>query len=343
MSDVYFLKIKKQDPETLGEAGEKISKIFSSFFNKNDKVAIKVHFGERGSKTYLSPILVKAIYNRLQAQVEKAVLTDCTVLYKGERSLGSSHKKLALDQGFGFAPILIADGEKGEEEIKITINQKHFKEIKVGAGIKDFNAILAISHFTGHLVAGFGAAIKNVGMGLGSKGGKMAMHQAFRLKINPETCRGCQGCQKECSAGAIFMENNKAQIDYQKCIGCGICISICPFGAVEIPFGVVSSKELQERIAEYAFGILKEKKAFFINVWLNITPRCDCMKGDVQKPMMPDIGILASKDIVAVDQASLDLTGKEKFQKGEIDPSCQINYAEKLGLGERKYKLVEIE
>lgn len=342
MSEVYFLKINKRTSKTLTKAGEKISKVFSDFFSPKDKVAIKLHFGERGSKTYLNPILVRAIYENLKKQVKKAVLTDCTVLYKSERSLGSSHKKLALDHGFGFAPILIADGENGDKETKIRINQKHFKEIKIGAGIKDFNALLAITHFTGHMSAGFGGALKNVGMGLGSKAGKLAMHQAFRLIINPKICRGCGTCQRRCPGQAITLKDGKAQIDYKKCLGCGMCISVCPFGAVGIPFPSSSSKDLQERVVEYVFGILKNRKAFFLNVLLNVTKRCDCFREEVQKPMVSDIGILASEDIVAIDQASLDLIGREKFQEVGIDPTIQIKYAQKLGLGERKYKLIEI-
>ncbi len=358
MAKVYFLKVKTSSDKNLITAGKKIFKVFSDFFDLKDKVAIKVHFGERDSQTYLSPVLVKAIYEELKKKVnpsitlgvdgeqnrtiKNAALVDCSVLYKGERAFASTHKKLAIEHGFGFAPISILDGEKGDEEIKIEINQKHFKKIKIGAGIKNFNAVLAISHFTGHLSAGFGGAIKNVGMGLGSKAGKLEMHQAFKLKINPDLCQVCGICQRECPAGAIITNNGKAEIDYQKCISCGQCISICPQGAVEIPFGTGSSKDLQERIAEYAFGALKGKKSFFMNVLMNITSRCDCVRG-IQKPIIPNIGILASKDIVAIDKASLDLIGKERFESLGVDPTVQIDYAEKLGLGEKDYELIEIE
>lgn len=342
MSKVYFLKVKEKSPQILTKAGEKILKTFTDFFNSKDKLAIKLHFGERESKTYLNPVLVEAIYNGLKEKVKEVVLTDSTVLYKSDRSFASSHKKLAIDHGFGFAPILIADGEKGNEDIKIEINKKHFKEVKIGAGIKDFNSILTITHFTGHIMTGFGGALKNVGMGLGSKGGKLEMHQHFNLKVNTEICQGCGNCQKECPVDAISIKDGKAQINHQKCIGCGLCVSICPYGAVERPMKNFSSRDLQERIVEYTFGVLKNRKNFFINVLLDITPMCDCCKG-IQEPMIPDIGILASEDIVAVEQASLDLIGKEKFQKPEIDSTVQIDYAQKLGLGEKKYKLVEIE
>ncbi len=341
MSKVYFLRIKSSAPETLTDAGKKISEVFSDFFGLEDKVAVKLHFGERGSQTYLNPLLVKAIYESLNERVKKAALVDCTVLYKGERSFGSSHKKLAQDHGFDFAPILILDGEKGDEELKIKVGLKHFKEIKAGKGIKDFNAILAVSHFTGHGGTGIAGALKNVGMGFGSKGGKLEMHQAFKLEINPDLCQGCGTCQEECPAQAISIEDGKAQIDYQRCIGCGKCIAVCPPGAVGIPWGASSSQDLQQRIVEYAFGILKQRKAFFLNVLLNITSGCDCLE-NVQEPMVKDLGLLGSEDIVAIDQASLDLIGKEKFKSPGVNPDVQINYAQEIGLGEKDYKLIEI-
>ena len=341
MSKVYFLEVKNQTPEILAKAGEKIFQVFSDFFNKNDEVAIKLHFGERKSKTRLSPLLVKAIFEKLKEKVKKIVLTDCNVLYKSERSIGSTHQRLARENGFNFAPILIADGEKGEGEMEIEINQKHFKKVKIGKGVKDFNAILAISHLTGHGMTGFGGALKNVGMGLGSKSGKLEMHQAFNLKIDQEKCLGCGICQRECPAEAITLKNKKAEIDFQKCLGCGRCIAICPQEAVEIPWGDTSSENLQERIVEYALGALKGKKAFFVNVLLDITPNCDCINS-IQEPMAEDIGLLASEDIVSLEKASLDLVGKEKFEGPGIDPMVQINYAQQLGLGKKDYQLIKI-
>lgn len=325
------------------EAGKKITKLFEDRFRPEDKVAIKIHFGERGSKTYLSPILVKSVYDRLEEKVAKLALVDCNVLYKGERSFGTTHKKLALDNGFGFGEIIIADGEKGEKELLVEVNQKHFSKVKIGGALADFNCLLAVTHFTGHGGTGFGGALKNVGMGLGSKGGKLAMHQAFRLIIDPEICRGCFACQRECPGKAILEKEGKAKINYEKCLGCGICISVCPYGAVQVPFGAGSSEELQERIVEYALGALKGKKSFFVNVLLNITPMCDCFRGAVQKPMVADIGILVSNDIVAIDQASVDLVGLENLKQNVENPLVQIEYAQKLGLGQRSYQLKEID
>jgi len=346
MSKVYFLKTNDKSLEGLQLAGEKIFKVFSDFFQKYDKVAIKLHFGERGSKTNLNPLLVKSIYESLKDKVSTAVLTDCTVLYKGDRSFASSHKQLALDKGFNFAPILIADGEKGREETRVKINQKHFKEVRLGAGLDNFNSLLAITHFTGHGMSGIGGAFKNIGMGLGTKGGKMEMHQHFDLWVNPELCLGCGLCARECAGGAITIENGKAKIDRSKCLSCALCICICPQGAVQRPFGAATagtSRDLQERIVEYAFGVLKgKKKSYFVNVLMDITPHCDCLREGFKPPVVGDIGILASTDIVAIDQASLDLVGKEKFEKEDMNPADQIDYAASLGMGDKKYELIQI-
>ncbi|MDD5750236.1 MAG: DUF362 domain-containing protein [Candidatus Pacebacteria bacterium] len=348
-AQVYFLKLNQPSDCLLEEAGRKIFQTFGDFFGASDRVAVKLHFGERASTTRLSPFLVKGIYAKLRPVVADAALMDCNVLYKGERSFGASHKKLALDNGFDFAPIVIADGEKGDEETIVPINGRYFKEIKLGRALENYNAILAVSHFTGHGSSGMGAAIKNIGMGLGSKAGKLAMHQSgtFGAKIDSAKCQGCGLCLMECPAHAIILENNKAVIDYRKCLNCGRCISECNFGAASWIGG--SSKELQEKIAEYAWGALRGRKSFFINVLLGITARCDCVR-DRQEPVMGDIGLLASNDIVAVDQASLDLAqgrglvklGVKLMRFTGLDPRIQINRAAELGLGQKKYRITEL-
>jgi uncharacterized Fe-S center protein len=341
MAKVYFYKIKKQTPEVLEKAGREVSGIISEIFNSQDDLAVKVHFGEPGNTTYLPPDFAKAVCKELKDKVKNLALVECTVLYKGGRSFGSSHKKVAEDHGFNFAPVEILDGERGDEEVKIKIDGKHFTEAKIGKGIEKFNSILAISHVKGHMAVGFGGALKNIGMGLGSKGGKMAMHQTFKIAPNPDTCIGCGMCVKNCPAGALSIENGKAKIDYNKCIGCGFCISVCPVGAIEIPWRSGTAKDLQERIAEYSVAVLRGRKSFFVNVLTNITKDCDC-HGESQKPIMEDIGILLSDDIVAIDQASLDLVGKDNFTKSYINPEDQIDHAVLMGLGKKEYTLINL-
>jgi len=333
MSDVYLIR---------GNYKGGIKKAFSLLSDNLSKkpVAIKLHFGEKGNTTHLKPELVKALTEQLNQQF---VLTDCNVLYKGSRTQTADHIKVAKEHGFGFAPIKIAD-EEGE--IKIPVNLKHFKSIKVGKLIQEYENIIVFSHFKGHQSTGFGGAIKNLGMGLGSRAGKLAMHSNISPQIDPDKCTLCGKCKEECPANAIETINNKNIINKDKCIGCARCIAVCPQKAVKIPWDSTTEKELQERIVEYCYGIIKGKNLIYFNALLNITKDCDCL-GIEQKPIIEDIGILASADLVAIDQASLDLInkkiGKNIFKELHgVSGLDQLRYAEKLGLGSRKYKLIEL-
>ncbi len=321
---------------------EGIKKAYNLLSNKlSDKpIAIKLHFGERGNTTYIQPELVKALVNEIK---QEKILTDANVLYRGSRTDTSSHKQIALEHGFDFAPVKIAD-EKGE--ISIEINKKHFKTIKVGSLLQEYENIIVFSHFKGHSTAGFGGALKNLGMGFGSRSGKLAMHANISPFIDTNICILCNNCKENCPANAIQTINNKNIINKNKCIGCAKCIAVCPKKAVKIPWGSATEKQLQERIVEYCYGILKDRNLIYFNVLLNITKRCDCV-GSSMKQIIDDIGILASGDIVAIDQASLDLvnkqTGKQTFQDIHgVSGIDQLIYAEKLGLGTRKYELIKI-
>ena len=339
MKKVYFLK-KGSD---MKEAADKICSLFSDSISSENKVALKLHFGERNLDTSLNPKFVKRIFENILKKTSDVSLVETTVLYKGERSLASTHLKLARDKGFDFAPIDIVDGEKGDKEARVIINNENssLKEIKIGAGIQKYDTLLVLSHFTGHLISGIGGAIKNVGMGLADKAGKLEMHQAFNLEIDKSLCTGCTSCIKDCPASAISLKDGKAEIDFEKCIGCGKCVSVCPYSAIKVPLLNAPSKVLQEKMAEYASGILQAKKAFYINVLTGITQRCDCVNFH-QDPIMEDIGILFSEDIVSIDKASLDLAGKERFTSPEIDPAWQVEKAFSLGMGEKEYELIEV-
>lgn len=339
LSEVYFLETDGQSID-LEEDVKKVFEEFSDTINPEDKVAVKMHFGERKNDTHLDPDLVESIYENVDEKAKDSILMDCTVLYKSERSVASTHRNVARSNGFDFAPITIADGEKGEKELVKEVDLKHFDEVKLGKDLEDYNYLLSIAHFTGHDASGVGGALKNIGMGLGSKGGKLEMHEAFNLKINEEDCIACGTCVENCPEDAISIESNSASIDREKCIGCGMCIAVCPEGAVAIPWGDSNTRTLQERIVEYAYGALSGRKNYFVNVLFNITPDCDCVNKK-QKTIVEDKGILVSDDIVAIDQASIDLVGKENL-KFDLDPEIQMKYAEKIGMGDRDYELIRL-
>lgn len=304
------------------------------FSKLGNNVGIKVHFGEKGCKTYMNPEIVRKVYNKVISLGKKAILIECNVLYKGSRTNSTDHIKTARENIFDM-PIDILDGELGEEMVE-------FDNCKIGKGIQKYDSLIIVSHFKGHLATGFGAAIKNVGMGLGSRAGKLDMHAG----VNPfvtDACIGCRKCIEHCNAGAITIVDGKAHIDPEKCEGCAMCIAVCESQAIDVPWSARTSKELQLRTAEYTKAILDRfPNTIFINILENITKDCDCF-GIVQKPVMDDVGILASSDIVAIDKASLDLANKHSHNKfdsvNSIDKESQIRVAVNIGLGTADYEL----
>jgi hypothetical protein len=343
MSKVYFSPATRKEDvtETLEALYAKISKDFDV---KGKRIAIKTHFGEAGNKTHLDPSFAKRICEIVRSKGGSPELVECNTLYRGQRLRTEDHVKLAKAHGFDFAPIVICDDGGKSWEISIK-GGKHFKKIKAGAKLKDYDMMIAVTHCKGHMAAGYGGALKNIGMGLGSRAGKLEMHAKVKPVFNHGKCKACGICYKNCPADAITMEKY-AVMDSAKCIGCATCIAICPYGAVEIPWTGATPVEVQERIVEYAFGITGKIKTIYFNFLLNITPHCDCMS-DSGKPMMSDIGVLASGDIVSLEQASIDMiikrAGKDLFmENNRIDVSIQPSHAEALGMGERKYEIVKI-
>ena len=338
MSEVFLLEVE-DGQDNWEELGKKVAEKVKRKFDAGDSVAVKLHFGERKSDTHLKPEFVRPIYESLDT--EEKCLVDCTVLYKGDRSFADTHIQVAEDNGFGFGDIVIADGQEGDQESEIEIEGgEHFEKVKIGEKLEEYDSLLAISHMTGHGANGLGAALKNVGMGLGSKGGKLEMHSAFKLKVDRNSCTGCMTCIRNCPEDAIELVDGKAEIDHERCIGCGKCISVCPENAVRIPWGASSSRELQERIAEYTKGAVKGKKTFYVTVMMDMTRECDCINTRQEK-CLEDIGILVSEDPVAIDQAAIDLIGEDAYGNG-IDYEAQVRHAEKIGLGSREYQLREI-
>lgn len=300
-------------------------------------VAVKTHFGEKGCNTYINPEYARKIWEKLTKAGKQASVVDCNVLYKGSRINSTSHIKTAREHGFDM-PIEILDGEQGDDFVEIN-------GCKFGRAVKNYDSIIVLSHFKGHIAAGFGGAIKNLGMGLGSRAGKLDMHSSIKPSIR-DNCTGCGICAENCPADAIRLADGKAFLDDQKCEGCAMCIAVCNNGAVTIPWRGRTSEELQRKMAEYSAAILTLfPNTLYINVLEKITKDCDCM-GIKQTPMMQDVGILYSKDIVAIEKASLDLANKHsagRFDKiNSVDKEKQIEIAEKMGLGSSRYRLIEL-
>jgi uncharacterized Fe-S center protein len=351
MAKVYFTSFKTK-PEigmlkklkTLLETGK-----FTNSFEKDNMVALKIHFGEYGNLAYIRPNYLRVIVDLIKANAGKPFLTDTNTLYKGSRSNAIDHLETAVINGFAKqvvdAPLIIADGLRGTDEIKIPVDGDYIKEAKIGAAIAHSETIISVNHFKGHEQAGFGGAIKNLGMGCASRAGKMEQHSTSKPRTIKENCVKCQLCARNCPMDAITIDEY-AIIDYDKCIGCGQCVAMCNYGAI-VPVWNESADQLCKKMAEYALAVLKDKKSFHISFINNVSPNCDCWSSN-DIPISPDIGIVVSTDPVALDQACIDLVIKEVGHDPftEVHPrtdwSEQLAHAEKIGLGKREYELVKV-
>lgn len=326
---------------------------FSVCFEPKDLVAIKIHFGEDGNTTHVSANYLKSIINQLKTQKAKPFFTDTCVLYRGNRSDAINHLILAESHGFSQneigIPVIIADGLRGSNEIEVKIPGKLFNKVSIAADAMTANAMLVVTHVTGHMASGIGGAIKNLGMGLASRKGKLRQHSSMKPRIEVAKCTGCGQCIIWCPENAISMNGNVAVINEKICIGCGECLTVCHFDAVKYNWKT-SNVDLQKKMAEHALGavIQKKDKVCCLSFLVNITKDCDCLN-QPQKSIMRDIGILASKDPVAIDKASLDLveqfSGKSLVSQcyPSMDPTVQLVHGEKIGLGMMDYELVEID
>jgi len=300
-------------------------------------VGIKVHFGERGCTTYINPKLVRVVYDKVIASGRKATLIECNVLYKGSRTNSTDHIKTAREHGFD-EEIDILDGEQGDEYLDLD-------SCKVGRGLEKYDSLIVLSHVKGHQSAGYGGAIKNLAMGLGSRAGKLDMHSNLKPSITLD-CIGCGICARNCDVQAITIENGQAVIDHNICVGCAMCIAVCPHSAVAVPWGGRTNEELQARMVEYTKAILNFRpQTIYINVLEKVTALCDCM-GEEQEPMMTDVGILYSNDLMAIERASLDLLDKHSqgafLGVNEVDKYKQLELAESAGLGNGKYEVITL-
>lgn len=338
---------------------------------EKDLVAIKLHFGEKGNTAYIRPIFLRRIIEKVKKLKGKPFLTDTNTLYTGSRSEAISHLITAYHNGFSYeavdAPIIIADGLRGNSHVKVRIDKPIFKTVSIAHEIYMADAMISVAHFKGHELSGFGGTLKNLGMGCASREGKLSQHSNISPQVKAKTCRGCESCLNWCPSGAIslishtYSPKRVASIDTKKCIGCGECILACPTGAVQIQWNE-TIPIFQKKIVEYAYGTIQRKKGkiIYLNFLIQISPACDCY-GFSDTPIVNDIGILASEDPVAIDQAAVDLVnneqgnqssklsanwgrGEDKFRAlyPQVDWSIQLSYAEEIGLGTREYELIKI-
>jgi len=338
---------------------------FDEIVKERHLIAIKLHFGEKGNTAYIPPTHLRHLVNRVYNLGGKPFLTDTNTLYVGSRTNSVDHLTTAIENGFAYAvagaPLTIADGLRGNSEVAVPVNLPIYEEVYLGSDVVQADSLISAAHFKGHELAGFGGTIKNLGMGCASRKGKLAQHCEISPEFDAKKCIGCGECVAHCPTEAIELLKKKAKKDAEKCIGCGECIAVCPEEAVSIPWDSDTAR-FQKKMVEYTVGVLKgkEERVIYLNFVTKVTPQCDCY-GYSDVPLVKDLGILASRDPVAIDQAAVDLVnaqpaladccletnkgpGEDKFRGvyPHIDWSIQLGYAEELGLGSRKYELTYV-
>lgn len=337
---------------------------FETIDFKDKFVAIKMHFGEVGNLAFLRPNYAKAIADYVKELGGKPFLTDCNTLYVGGRRNALDHLDTAALNGFSMVStgcqILIGDGLKGNDEVDVPVpNGKHFKTAKIGRTIMDADIIISLTHFKGHEKMGIGGVVKNIGMGCGSRAGKMEMHSDGKPVVDND-CIGCGLCAKHCAFNALTLDKKtrKMTIDHTLCAGCGRCINVCPKDALVATWGQ-HDKILDEKTAEYTAAVLHGRPHFHVSLLCDITPNCDC-HGENDAAILPDIGILAGFDPVALDVAACDLCNKAPRLSNSWLDDCPksddvfndahdnthwrdtIDYAVSIGLGNDQYELIHL-
>lgn len=373
-SKVYFTTFKTSDTENLLQKLRRL--IVQAGMKEIDftdrYAAIKIHFGELGNLAFLRPNYAKVVADLVKECGGKPFLTDCNTLYVGSRKNALDHMDTAYTNGFSpFSTgchVMIADGLKGTDEQLVPINLEYVKEAKIGRAIMDADVFISLTHFKGHEATGFGGALKNIGMGCGSRAGKMEQHSDGKTFVIQDRCIGCGACVRVCAHDAPKVTDKKASIDLDKCVGCGRCIGVCPKDAV-VPNGSSSNDILNRKIAEYSYAVCNERPCFHISLVCDVSPNCDChAENDI--PIIPDVGMFASFDPVALDVACADACNRQPvIAKSVLDEhtnqehqhaheeqhqdhfhmvhpdtnwkSC-IEHAVKIGLGTDQYELIEI-
>ncbi|MDR0893733.1 MAG: DUF362 domain-containing protein [Prevotellaceae bacterium] len=371
MSNVYFTNLRATSSSNLLDKLERLVKRagIEKLPLTDNFAAIKIHFGEPGNLAYLRPNYAARLAELLRRHGAKPFLTDCNTLYSGRRSNAVDHLQSAMENGYNpisaQCQVIIADGLKGTNYKEIAINGEYCPAPKIGTAIVDADIIISMNHFKGHEQTGFGGALKNLGMGCASVQGKIELHSASQPVIDKACCTGCNICVKNCAHDAIRLNGaRKAEIDHNRCVGCGQCVALCQFDGAVLGTNDTSER-LSCKIAEYALAVVKDKPNFHINFIMNVSPDCDCW-GHNDAAIVPDLGILASTDPVALDRASADMviqapilpTGNVLSQHRKPDDLCGadkfhlmhpntdwlagLQHAEKIGLGTMNYKLITI-
>jgi len=334
-------------------------------FNRK-MTALKVHFGEPGNLAYLRPNFAARIVRMVRERGGKPYLTDCNTLYHGERSNGPDHLEAAFTNGYNplsaGCHVVIGDGIKGTDYREIEVNQQYTGKAMIGAAIADADIIISLNHFKGHEQTGFGGALKNLGMGCASVGGKLFLHSGNPPVIYEKNCTGCNLCVINCAHDAVHLgPGRKAHIDNDKCTGCGQCVAVCQYDSARVVWGS-DGDILSKKIAEYSWAVIKDKPSLHINFIMDVSPDCDCW-GHNDVPIVADIGIAASRDPVALDKACADMVvaapaawhlrdketgsdqgGVDKFRMahGSTDWNTALIHGEKIKLGSLSYKLIKI-
>ena len=369
-SDVYFSDMSTRSrTRSEGSLLSKLEKLvrtagIEKIDMKKKFVAVKIHFGEPGNLSYLRANYAKVIIDIIKEKGGIPFLTDCSTLYVGRRKDAVEHIDAAYENGYNpFATgchVIIGDGLKGDDDIDVQINAPCLKSAKIGRTIADADVIITMTHFKGHELMGVGGVIKNLGMGCASRRGKMELHSAGKPSVDTKECTGCRYCMNKCAQSAITVRNKKAKIDNAKCVGCGRCISMCRFDAIGVAMDQ-SNDVLCKRTAEYALASVTGKPNFHISFVIDVSPYCDCY-GHNDIPIVPDVGMFASFDPVALDVACADAVNKQPVIKESIlhdkanckddkfkcthpatDWRAAVEHAEIIGLGIRGYRIEKVE
>ena len=334
-------------------------------------VAIKMHFGEYGNVSFLRPNYARAVADTVKEFGGRPFLTDCNTMYPGSRKNAIEHLECAWLNGFTpytvGCPVIIADGLKGTDDIAVPVNGgEYLKEARIGHAIMDADVFISLTHFKGHEMTGFGGTIKNIGMGCGSRAGKCAQHSGGKPTIDPEVCRGCRRCQRECANGGLVYDEarKKMTVDYDHCVGCGRCLGACNFDAIDFQ-NESANTQLNCKMAEYAKAVVDGRPNFHISLIMDVSPNCDC-HGENDVPILPNIGMFASFDPLALEQACVDAClaaspiagsqlannlAKPSFvdhhdhftnSTPESEWRSCLAHAEKIGLGSREYELIKV-